>query len=123
MKAAGKKTWYIPDAYNPSSGQGEAWESHDCVSILNVGELDANIRLAFYFEDRKPEENIALIVPAKHCKHVQMNRPELLGGYFVPRDEPYAIMVESNVNIIVQYSRLDVTQPNLALMTAIPYSE
>ncbi len=122
-KPAGKKKWYIPDAFNPSTGQGEKWESHDCVSILNVGEQDAKVRFAFYFEDREPVEDIYVTITGRHCKHVQMNRPELLGGYAVPRDVPYAIMVESDVEIIVQYSRMDVTQPNMTLMTAIPYSE
>lgn len=123
VKRAGKRTWYIPDAYNPSSGQGEKWESHDCVSVLNVGDQEANIRFSFFFEDGKPKENVLVTVPGRQCKHVQMNRPELLGGYVVPRDVPYAIMVESDVQIIVQYSRMDVAQPNMTLMTAIPYCE
>ena len=98
---AGKRTWYIPDAYLPSSGAGSKLESHDCVSVLNVGDQEAKIRLSLYFEDREPEEGIFLTVPAKRCKHVQMNRSELLGGFVVPRDTPYAIAVESNVEIIV----------------------
>ena len=52
-----------------------------------------------------------------------MHKPADLGGVVVPRDVCYGIEVASDVPIIVQYSRLDVTQPNFTLMTTIPYAE
>lgn len=122
MSAAGATQWYIPDAYLPGSGRGRKWEGHESVCILNVGGRDAQIRLSFFFEDRPPAEDIEVIVKARSCRHVGMHKPEQLGGFEVPRDVPYGIAVESNEPVVVQYSRLDVTQPNFTLMTTIPYA-
>ena len=42
-------------------------------------------------------------------------------GELIPRDTPYAALVESNVNIVVQYSRLDTSEVEMALMTTMAY--
>ncbi|WOO43296.1 sensory rhodopsin transducer [Rubellicoccus peritrichatus] len=124
MKAnPGKKSWYIPDAYLPSSGLGEKWEGHESVCVLNVGEQDAILTFILYFEDREPITIRDLRLAARSNRHIGMHKPEQLCGVEVPRDVPYGIAVESDQPIIVQYSRLDVTQPNFSLMTTTPYSE
>jgi hypothetical protein len=123
MSTPGKKSWYIPDAYLPSSGLGEKWEGHESVCILNVGDEDAHVNFTLYFEDRAPMEITGLLLKARSNRHVGMHKPEQLGGVVVPRDVPYGIAVESDNPIIVQYSRLDVTQPNFTLMTTTPYCE
>lgn len=118
---AGAKRWYIPDAYLPSTGQGEKWESHESVCVLNRSEQTAELTFHFYFEDRDPIRGVRVSIPAQRCKHIRLDRPEQLGGIVLPRDVPYAIELESSQDVIVQYSRLDVTQPNFTLMTTIPY--
>ena len=123
MKPAGKKRWFIADAYLPSSGLGEQWEGHESICILNVGDADAHIRLGVYFEDRPAIEDIELVVAARSNRHVRMDRGELLGGVQIPRDVPFGVALESDRPVVVQYSRLDVTQPNFTLMTTIPYSQ
>jgi len=121
MKTPGAKHWYIPDAYLPSCGRGEKWEGHESVCILNAGEEDAHLSFRLFFADRPPVEGIQVLVKARSDVHVGMHKPEQLGGTVVPRDVPYGIVVDSDVPIVVQYSRLDVTQPNFTLMTTIPY--
>lgn len=121
--APGKLRWYIPDAYLPSSGLGQKWEGHESVCILNAGKQDAQVRFSLFFADRPPVENIPVVVKARSDQHLGMHKPEQLNGVVVPRDVPYGIVVESDVPIVVQYSRLDVTQPNFTLMTTIPYAE
>jgi hypothetical protein len=123
MKPAGRKRWFVADAYLPSSGLGSDWESHESICILNVSDADAQIRLSLYFEDREAVENIPIVVKAKSNKHFRMDRPELLAGTKIPRDVPFGLAIESDVPIICQYSRLDVTQPNFTLMTTIPFSQ
>jgi hypothetical protein len=39
----------------------------------------------------------------------------------LPVAKPMALMVESNVEVVVQHTRLDTTQPALALMTTMAY--
>jgi hypothetical protein len=42
-------------------------------------------------------------------------------GNGIPMGVPYAIMLESNTEIIAQYSRLDTAQAEMGLMTTIAY--
>jgi hypothetical protein len=60
-----------------------------------------------------PDEYLATAPGAGTSKH--------LNGAVIPRDVPYAMRLRSDVPIIVQYSRLDRTQINMALMTTIAY--
>ncbi len=123
MRVAGKHRWYIADGYLPSSGLGEKWEGHESICILNVGNEEARMTIGVYFEDREAIEDIVVVVKPKTCRHIRMDQPEGLGGAEVPRDVPFGVSLVSNRPVIVQYSRLDVTQPNFTLMTTIPYSE
>jgi len=123
MKKHGKKNWYIADAYLPSSGMGEKWEGHESVCILNAGEREAKISFYLYFEHCEMMEIEGLILPACSNRHFGMHKPEEIKGVVVPQDIPYGIRIESDELIIVQYTRLDVTQSNFSLMTTVPYSE
>ena len=123
MTSPGARRWYIPDAYLPSSGLGETWEGHESVCMLNVGERDARVTLRLYFEDRDPITIDGIELRARSNRHVGMHKPEQLNGVDVPRDTPYGMAVESDEPIVVQYSRLDVTQPNFSLMTTTPFHE
>ncbi|WP_206811913.1 sensory rhodopsin transducer [Paradesulfitobacterium ferrireducens] len=123
MGKEGAKVWFIPDAYLPSSGKGEKYEGHEAICVLNTTSKNAALQLSFYFSDHDPWENIVVVVPAKRSKHIRLDHPEDLGGTVIPRDVPYGIKIESDTNVSVQYSRLDVAQPNFTLMTTIPYYE
>ena len=59
---------------------------------------------------------------AGRTHHIRMDKLKNTNGASVPHDTPYAILVESNVEIVVQYSRLDTSQKEMALMTTIAYS-
>ncbi|WP_240984859.1 sensory rhodopsin transducer [Acididesulfobacillus acetoxydans] len=123
MGKEGAKVWFIPDAYLPSSGSGAKYESHEAICVLNTSNINANLRLTFYYEDRDPLQDVLVNVGAKRSKHIRLDHPEELGGVRLRRDVPYSIRVESDAYVSLQYSRLDVTQPNYALMTTIPYFE
>ncbi len=118
----GRRVWYIPDGYLPplSSGPSEL-VSHESLCLLNPSPQEAHVTLTVYFEDRDPLRGISLKVPPERTWHVRLDRPEQLGGHVIPRGVPYALKVESDVPIVVQLSRMDVTQPNLALMTTMGY--
>ncbi len=122
MLAEGARVWFIPDTYLATPpGTADRYFSHEAVCILNTGVREAHVSFDMYFEDRPPVKGIRLVVGGERTAHVRLDRPEALGGFVVPRDTPYAIRVRSDEPIIVQYSRLDTTQPNLALMTTIAY--
>uniref|UniRef100_A0A7C3MMP4 Sensory rhodopsin transducer n=1 Tax=Dictyoglomus thermophilum TaxID=14 RepID=A0A7C3MMP4_DICTH len=117
----GAKIWLIPDAYLPGVGDVNL-PSHESTCILNVNDKPATVKFTFYFEDRDPIESKEIVVPAKRTWHVRLDRSEEILGVKLERDVPFAIKVESNVKIVVQHSRLDTRQPNLAYMTAIPWN-
>lgn len=112
--------WLIPDAYLPEKGSGEL-VGHEAVCLLNTGFQTANVKLDFYFEDRDAIKDVSVTLAGERTLHLRLDDPEALGGLELPRLVPYAIRVRSDVPIVVQHSRMDVTQPNLALFTTIAW--
>jgi hypothetical protein len=117
----GATVWYIPDAYLPSTGQGEMYEGHESVCVVNPSLETAVLTFTFYFENTPPVENIVYRLDGQRCSHIGMHRCKIWGGYEIPRDVPYGMKIESSVPVVLQYSRLDVAQPNYTLMTTIPF--
>lgn len=115
----GSKIWYIPDGFCPSAGYG--LKSHDAVCVLNPGKEDAHISITLYFSDRDKMQGFKAVCPAERTNHIRMDKITDNQGNGVPKDTPYAMLVESDVEIIVQYSRMDTRQAEMALMTTIAY--
>lgn len=115
----GHTYWVIPDGYIPPDSSG-ALDSHESICVLNTGGEDAALEITIYFEDRDPLEHIQAEVPARRTKHIRTASLRA-GGEAIPSGVPYAITVSSNVPVIIQYSRLDTTQPELALMSVMAY--
>lgn len=122
-RALGARTWTIPDAYLPAKGpKGKpGYVGHESLCVLNTGPRAATLRIGFYFADREPVTTVTVHVGAGRCQHIRFDDPAQLGGYAVPREVPYGLRVESDVAIVVQHSRLDVTQPNMAFLSAIAH--
>ncbi|WDQ34294.1 sensory rhodopsin transducer [Paenibacillus marchantiae] len=117
--ATGHTYWVIPDGYIPPDSSGSL-ESHESICVLNTGIVDAQLQITIYFEDREPLEDIVAEVPARRTKHIRTASLRS-GEQLIPPGVPYAITVSSNVPVIVQYSRLDTTQPELALMSVMAF--
>lgn len=118
-KPRGHQLWYIPDGYIPSTSSGTL-TSHESICVLNCGGEDALLRITIYFEDRDPLDNIMVVVPSRRTKHIRTSSLQS-EGRSIPVDVPYAIEVQSDVPVIIQYSRLDATQAENALMSVIAY--
>ena len=118
--SAGKCEWLIPDAFYPVKDNGD-YVSHEAVCILNTGKEDAQIKFTLYFEDRPPVHGFSAICPAERTHHVRLDLIKAENGDTIPKGVPYAILVESNVPVVVQYSRCDTTQPELAFMGLLAY--
>ena len=117
----GKNVWVIAEGYIPgaSTGQGRAFESHETACILNAGEREANVRITLYFADRDPAGPYIIKVGGKRTKHVRFN--DLKDPAPVPRDTDYSSVIESDVPIIVQHTRLDSRQAALALLSTMAF--
>lgn len=110
--------WYIPDCYYPGGGGG-IYVSHEAVCFLNEGDQDAEAELTLYFEDRDKMSGFKVAIPAERTIHCRMDRITDRQGHSIPRDTPYALVIESENRLQIQYTRVDTTQPNLAVMTVM----
>jgi hypothetical protein len=122
MDGIGTTRWVIPEGYIPgdSTGEGPAFESHETACILNAGDQDAHVRLLLYFADREPVGPYEVTVPAQRTLHLRFN--DLVEPEPVPRDTDYASVIESDQPIVVQHTRLDSRQAELALLSTIAWT-
>ncbi len=116
----GKTTWLIPDGYMNPTQNGD-FVSHEAVCALNVGDVDAHITLTIYFEDREPMTGFTAVCPARRTNHIRLDKLVSDKGEVIPHGVSYAVLVCSDVPVVMQHSRMDVSQPEMALMTTIPY--
>ena len=122
-KAIGRKRWAIAEGYIPEQSHGPEPEmtSHEAVCILNTGDKEARITITVYYTDREPVGPYKVEVPARRTKHVRFN--DLIDPQPIPLGTEYAALIESDVDVIVQHTRLDSRQAENALMTTIAGSE
>ena len=120
MSDLGKNTWFIADGYMSDTVKGE-FVSHEAVCVLNLSGETAHIDLTLYFEDCEPLRGFHATCDHERTHHIRLDKQVNDDGISIPREVPYAILVESDTPIVVQCSRLDVSQPEYALMTTIAY--
>lgn len=120
MKAYGKKTWLIADTYLNSVSKNKNI-SHESVCVVNTSDIDAKIKLTLFFEDKDKRDDFESFCGAGRTHHIRLDKIRSVNGEQIPRDVPYAILIESNVEIVVQYSRLDTSAAEMALMTTMAY--
>ncbi|HET8838943.1 MAG TPA: sensory rhodopsin transducer [Flavobacteriaceae bacterium] len=123
MSALGKRTWIIAEGYIPPYSTGKAPEfiSHETACILNTGNQDANVEITLFFSDKDPVGPYQIKVGSRRTKHVRFN--DLTDPQPVPKGTDYASLIESDVPIVVQHTRLDSRQAENALLSTIAYSE
>lgn len=114
----GSKTWFIADGWMPSKTprKAEDYEGHESIMLLNCQDQEAKVYLDLFFENNDPIKDILIIVPSNRVKCVRLDHPEEIGGVKIPRLTQYAMRLRSDIDVIVQYGRMDITQPNLAFM-------
>ena len=120
-KAAGALVWLVPDCYYPSISSPGHYVSHEAICVLNTGKQDAHLDLTLYFEDREPIRSFQAVCKGERTHHIRLDLIRDEGNQAIPQDVPYAIMVESNQPVVVQYSRLDTTQAEMGLMTTMAH--
>lgn len=118
----GKKQWIIPDCELPEAGEG-ILKGHESVIVVNDNEFDVTIHVTLYFTDRDCCDTIQWTVGAKRVRCFRMNNIEDMCGFEVPYETQYAMKLDADGNIVVQYGRLDNRQINLAYYTTLGYAQ
>ena len=121
MKAYGKKVWLVPDAYLNSTSLNDS-VSHEALCVINTSHRTAKIAITLLFEDRDAWCGIKARCEPMRTNHIRMDKITNADGELIPRDTPYALLVESSEPIVCQYTRLDTSEREMALMTTIAYA-
>ena len=118
----GKRHWAIAEGYIPAWSHGPEPQlvSHETVCILNAGERDAHVEIMIYFAERDPVGPYRVTVPARRTRHVRFN--DLKDPAPIPEDMDFASTIDSDVPIVVQHTRLDSRQAELALLSTMAFA-
>ena len=108
----------IPDCYWPNIEIGE-YVSHETICVVNPHTEPATVRLTLYFEDREKVSGYSVTVPPERAKHIRMDALLNHASDAIPHNVPYAVLVECNLELPVQYTRVDAARPGVALMTTM----
>lgn len=118
----GRTCWAIAEGYIPpySNGPEPQFISHETVCILNACDQDAHVEITIYYSDKEPVGPYRVTVPARRTKHVRFN--DLTDPEPIPHDTDFASVIQSDVPIVVQHTRLDSRQAENALLSTIAYA-
>jgi hypothetical protein len=110
-----------PRATSPrgATDRNQNYKSHETCCILNTGSTDAEIKLTLYFEDRDPQGPYRFTVPGRRTCHKRFN--DLEAPAPVPHGVGFSCVIESDVPVVVQHTRLDSRQAENSIMTTIAY--
>lgn len=118
----GTHHWAIPEGYIPEGSHGPEPEmtSHETVCILNATDEDATVEITVYFSDREPAGPYEETVPAERTTHLRFN--EFDDPEEIPKGTPFASVIESDVPVVCQHTRLDSRQSENALLSTMAYA-
>ncbi len=118
----GHRRWAIPEGQVPGSSSSDdpRLVSHEAACLLNAGDEDAHVEITLFFADREPVGPYRVTVRARRTLHLRFN--ELQDPEPIPVDTAYSSVIESDVPIVVQHTRLDSRQAENALLSTIAYA-
>ena len=119
MSVFGKKNWLIPDMFWPVKDFGD-YLSHEGICVVNASEEDCEIEIDFLYADREPICGYKAFCGAKRTNHIRTDEI-IVNDEHLPKGVGYAAVLRCSVPVVVQYTRVDTTQSELALMTTMAY--
>ncbi len=120
-KQIGRYAWAIAEGYIPpaSTGQSRELTSHETVCILNASDAGARVEITVYFADREPAGPYIFDVAAKRTRHLRFN--EFKDPAPIPVNTDFSSVIVSSAPIVVQHTRLDSRQAELALLSTMAF--
>ena len=121
--AIGRKRWAIAEGYIPGESHGPRPEmtSHETACLFNPSDQDAHVAITVFFANRDPAGPYRVTVPARRTKHLRFN--ELREPEPIPKETEYSSLIEADIPIVVQHTRLDSRQSANALLSTIAYAD
>lgn len=120
-RGLGRRRWAIAEGYIPGWSHGPEPElaSHETACLLNTADTEAHVSFTIYFEDRTPAGPYRVTVAGQRTLHVRFN--DLRDPEPIPTATPFASLIESDVPIVVQHTRLDSRQAENALLSTMAF--
>jgi hypothetical protein len=121
--AIGRRKWAIAAGYIPeqSNGHEPQMTSHESLCMLNTSDQQARVEIRVYYTHREPAGPYSLTIPPRRTRHIRFN--DLIDPEPIPLGTDYASVIESDIPIVVQHTRLDTRQAENALFSTIAWSE
>ena len=122
MSEIGSRLWVVAGGRIPfgSTGTEPEFTSRDELAILNASPRDGQLRITIYFSDREPVGPYLVRVAAQRVRRVRFN--DLIDPQAMPLGVDYAVVIESNVPIVVQFTRHDTSQAAHAIATTLAFA-
>jgi hypothetical protein len=118
----GTKMWAFAAGHIPltSTGKEPEFTSHDKISLLNTSESDAEILINVFYDNDDPVTGYKIKVPARRVRKVRLN--DLIDPFPIKLDRAFALIVTSNVELIIQFTRMDTGSGRSAAFCVTPFS-
>lgn len=119
----GYKRWAVAEGYIPETSHGPEPEmtSHESISVLNVTDQEAHLQIWIFYRDREPVGPYRVSVLPRRTNHIRYNN--LKEPETIPRGTEYSSLIESDVPIVIQHTRLDSRQAANALISTIAFAD
>lgn len=117
----GKKAWCFPGGFIPTSSSEKEPEmlSRDEIAILNTTKKEATVNITIYYTDRDPVPGYTIKVAAERVRQFRLN--DLIDPHAIPLGIPYAAVFESNVPVVIQWSKQMTAEGKLGIMGSMAY--
>lgn len=119
----GNMLWAVPGGCIPleSTGPEPAFVSQDRLCLLNAGGEETGISLTVFYADREPVGPYRLALKARQVRHIRVN--DLIEPEALPLATEYALLIESDHPVVVQFTRMDTGSEHAALLGSMAYGE
>lgn len=117
----GKKLWVVPDMFLPESINTVPYAGHEAICVINTGDEDCKLSMVVYLTDAEPMAPFLLTCPAKRSLHARVNDLKNEKGESVPMGTPYSVVITCSSPVVVQCTRVETTQTNLAYISEIGF--
>jgi len=120
-KPFGKKIWAFAAGHIPglTTGPEPDFTSHDKISVLNTSSYNANVGIEIFYENAASVIFRTIEVKARRLRKVRFN--DLIDPLPVPLDTPFGFILTSDIEVIVQFSRMNTAQRALTSFCITPY--
>lgn len=123
MRAIGKRRWTIAGGRIPleSNGPEPEFTSRDEIAVLNCCDSPAKLRIHIHYADRPAVGPYEVEAAARRVRRIRFN--DLIFPEALPLDEDFGAVIDADIPVVVQFTRLDSGTASRIAVAAAAYAE